>query len=579
MTGIALVAILSFTAAASPQAAPDEVPWGVSSSSSSFRNHADWLPKISAVGVRTVRLFPEWGGLQPAPDSWTWEGCDALVRHAADQKIEINAILMGKPAWTKIGVHAFPMRNLPEWSTWVTTTVAHYKDQVRYWEVWNEGNGGFNDEHHTTVDYARLAAETYAAAKKGDPRAQVGLTVASFDAPYLQRAIRAQADAGHPDSFDYLCIHPYEIADEIGRPNGEIPYLWMTNRLRQALKNAGSLKTNAPIWITEVGRRLDSRPGQAVTEADAARSLVKLYVLALAQGIRRVQWFEAQDPVGEDQGFGLLGRDGRPRASYDAFKTMTQTLGLKPVSLGWVPLGANGRGYGFVFRTESQPVLVAWMPAGETDSSTKLSESVSVIDIAGRKVVLAKGAALPLGETPAFVVPAPADLARLATTNAARPFPWGGDHSSATMVRLDYSGTADPVRGLSPTGSPVIHTFPDGSRGILVERNAPTNYTVHPSFAILATADYYVRVTVRRTMPGNVGMNCIHEVADSQGRSPYKNVGDWFGLSPDDGWQTHTWHLTGASFSTMWGFDFGLRPEQSVTFVIGKLEVSTAPLK
>jgi hypothetical protein len=29
----------------------------------------------------------------------------------------------------------------------------------------------------------------------------------------------------------------------------------------------------------------------------------------------------------------------------------------------------------------------------------------------------------------------------------------------------------------------------------------------------------------------------------------------------------------------MWGYDFCFRPEQSVPFVIGKVEVSTQPLK
>jgi hypothetical protein len=40
----------------------------------------------------------------------------------------------------------------------------------------------------------------------------------------------------------------------------------------------------------------------------------------------------------------------------------------------------------------------------------------------------------------------------------------------------------------------------------------------------------------------------------------------------DTGWQTHTWHVTDASFSKMWGYDFSFRPEQSVPFVIGQVE-------
>jgi hypothetical protein len=72
-------------------------------------------------------------------------------------------------------------------------------------------------------------------------------------------------------------------------------------------------------------------------------------------------------------------------------------------------------------------------------------------------------------------------------------------------------------------------------------------------------------------------MNLIYEVADSKGQTPYKNTGNWFGVTKDNGWQTFTWHVTDASFSKMWGFDFALRPEQSIPFVIGKVEVSTVP--
>ncbi len=35
--------------------------------------------------------------------------------------------------------------------------------------------------------------------------------------------------------------------------------------------------------------------------------------MALAQGVARTEWFEARDPVGEEQGFGLLKRDGSSR--------------------------------------------------------------------------------------------------------------------------------------------------------------------------------------------------------------------------------------------------------------------------
>jgi hypothetical protein len=106
-------------------------PWGISSSSSSFKNHAEWLPKMAAAGVATVRLFPEWRQFEPMKGTWQWDRTDALLKAAAASKIEINAILMGSPPGAK-GTHAFPMNDLDGWSNYVSTVVKRYGPQVRY---------------------------------------------------------------------------------------------------------------------------------------------------------------------------------------------------------------------------------------------------------------------------------------------------------------------------------------------------------------------------------------------------------------------------------------------------------------
>ena len=104
------------------------------------------------------------------------------------------------------------------------------------------------------------------------------------------------------------------------------------------------------------------------------------------------------------------------------------------------------------------------------------------------------------------------------------------------------------------------------------------SFYVPSFFCSLQTREYYVRVTVRRVAAGNVGMNLIYEVADSQGRTPYRNPGN--GLVSDR-IRLADVHLArpDACFAKMWGYDFSIRPEQSSPFVIGKVEVSTEPFK
>lgn len=109
--------------------------------------------------------------------------------------------------------------------------------------------------------------------------------------------------------------------------------------------------------------------------------------------------------------------------------------------------------------------------------------------------------------------------------------------------------------------------------------NHPISFYAHPSFASFQTRDYYVRATARRLAAGNVGMNLRYEVADSQGRSPYANVGQWFGVSKESTWQTYTWHCKNACLSKMWSYDFVISPEQSIPFAIGTIEVSSVPFQ
>ena len=561
-------------------------PWGISSSASSFRNHEGWFPKMTEAGVSTIRMFPEWRGFEPQKGKWNWLDGDRLVKSARDQKLEINAILIGSPPGAK-SVHAFPMEHLDDWAEYVSAVVGRYKNDIRYWEVWNEGNGGFNDGKHTTTDYARLAVATYDAAKKADPKARIGLTVASFDAPYLHQAIRAMVAQGKPNSFDFLCVHPYETADGLADTDGEVPFLWMGHTLRGMLKDAAPDRANAEIWMTEVGHRLASNPDRAVNENDAAIAIAKIYTMSLAQGFSCTQWFEAQDPVGEDQGFGLIARNGSPRATYQTMKTLTRLLGESPKYEGWLALDQLRRSYGFVFTGRSEPVLITWLPSGYKFEPLRagigFKKDVEVSNAVNPTTsTLLAGQQLTMSAIPTFFAGVPEDVVHKARENAGKNFPWGGDYSSTKTISYEVS-PSDQMRGVFPRNRSRYPTvsFPDGTGGLLVEGdiNHPISFYVHPTFASFQTKDYYVRATVRRIAAGNVGMNLRYEVADSQGRSPYTNVGQWFGVTQESTWQTHTWHCQDACFSKMWGYDFVISPEQSVPFAIGKVEVSTVPFE
>ena len=273
--------------------------------------------------------------------------------------------------------------------------------------------------------------------------------------------------------------------------DGEVAFLWMERTVRDMLKASAPERANAEIWITEVGHRIEKKAGRTITEQDAAKALAKIYTMSLAQKIACTQWFEAQDPIGEDPGFGLLNREGKLRPSYTAVKTLTTHLGATPRYLGWLTLGRNDRGYGFVFEGPSGPILVAWMPAGMTDKSTVFASDVPITDaVTSTTSLLKSGQHLSLTDSPALIAKLPPDLVNQAVSNTAKPFPWGGDFSAVKTVSCQ-PGLPDANPGITQVGrakSPIV-TFPDGSTGILVQGaiSHPVSFTIHPSFAKFST--------------------------------------------------------------------------------------------
>ena len=205
-----------------------------------------------------------------------------------------------------------------------------------------------------------------------------------------------------------------------------------------------------------MGHRIEKRKDRVVTEEDAANTLVKVYTMSLAQGVARTQWFEGRDPVGEDQGFGLLKRDGSPRLSYQMLKTLQTHLGPAPKYQGWLALGQGGRGYGFVFQGKTAAVLVGWMPAGQTDKTRVFASDVEVTHAPNpASKTLKAGQPLELTDVPVLVVGLPPEMVKQARANAARPFPWGGDHSTpARTVSLQPSLAGAKPRNLPDRSGP-----------------------------------------------------------------------------------------------------------------------------
>lgn len=185
----------------------------------------------------------------------------------------------------------------------------------------------------------------------------MGLTVASVDIIYLEQTL----DAGAAESFDYICVHPYETLGTVDAGQ-EALFFGIVPTVRKLLQAKAPTKLNAEIQFTELGEAL----GKSVTNITQAVSLVKAYTLGIAQGASKIDWFEAS---GNRYNMGLVDDKGNAHPAYTALQRLTKHLGPTPQFVGWLRWNAPRDEYGFVFvDTNDNHVMVAWGPPVNTVS-------------------------------------------------------------------------------------------------------------------------------------------------------------------------------------------------------------------
>jgi polysaccharide biosynthesis protein PslG len=522
-------------------------PWGTCSSAEWFGEYPRFNPMLAQAGVRWSRFFPEWSTIQPKADTWNWKPADDYLADAAKNGIGVSGGFwyFAKWATTTGDTRTSPIKDLKDWSAYVTASVSRYKDRITDWEVYNEFNGSFSNSKNKPKEYADLVVAAYGAAKQADPKARIGISCANFDLGFFDGAIKAGA-GGH---FDFLCVHPYENTGSIAS-GGEDGFLSMAGSIRKLLAD-NKQRSDIALWITEFGIQSTVKP-DAAKDALQAEVLVKSHVMALAQGFERLCWFEARGPsYGHGTDHGIIRQDWTLRPCYDAFTVMTGVLGEVPRYVGWLNL-ADG-GYGFVFEGAKGPVLSAWSSKGVARTVT-FSGDVHLTDVAGKDTPLPAGQALKLGSSPLWISGVPGEMLALAQQNAGKPFPWGGDFSNVSEVSctLGATNTEHGITQRNPQTTPVVnmldHSFRRSNR-----KDGEGHYAyfrVDPQFASFGTKDLEITVVARRAEPGKASaINICYESLKG-----YRGTGSSKPMTDD--WTEYTWKVDDANFVGGWGWNF-----------------------
>jgi hypothetical protein len=266
-------------------------------------------------GVKWSREQFDWSGIEPARGKFDFSFHDRMVDVAHEHGMHVYGLLCYWTPWTK----PYTKEGIEDFARYAEETARHYKDRIQHWEVWNEPNIFFWAGPKEL--YAELLARTYDAVKRGNPDATViGVSTAHVDLEFVEKAMKLGG------KFDAVSVHPY-------RPTlDDAAYI-------AELKAAEKL-TGKPVWISEIGwpvhRAGDEHsidPYYTTTPRQQAGLIVRSYIGALAAGVKNITWYNFRDDGNDlffnEQNFGILTEDLRPKPAYRAYATMARMLSGK----------------------------------------------------------------------------------------------------------------------------------------------------------------------------------------------------------------------------------------------------------
>ncbi|MBV9469948.1 MAG: endo-1,4-beta-xylanase [Abitibacteriaceae bacterium] len=283
-----------------------------------------------------------WGEMEPKKGEWKWDKADWLIDFYMRNHVNMLPILSYSASWMKQSPHT--PEDYADFADYVARVVARYKDRVHYWEVWNEPNiPTFWKPKPDPVAYTELLKAAYNAAHKADPDCViVGAAANETDINWLLDI----AKNGGMKYMDAISIHPYSMADG---PE-EMDLSRQLQNVKTFLRSQG--RPDLPIWITEMGWTSTINDQAAMDKA--ARYMVQSYVIAAAEGVQHLFWFNLQDWTenGKLEGWGLTSPELQPKTALRVYRNLVDSLKGARFS-GYLPI-QSGEGYVF------SDLVIAW---------------------------------------------------------------------------------------------------------------------------------------------------------------------------------------------------------------------------
>jgi hypothetical protein len=276
------------------------------------------LAKVKAAGIAWIRIDINWSVIEASKGRFTFTEVDRVVNYASCIGLSIYASIAYTPAWAngKKGIN-FPAANVQDWKNFVARTIARYKNQVKYWGIWNEPNIKNFFALGKDIYVQQILLPAAQAIRGADPAAFIvgpelaHLTSAGSEWYFWMKYILDNAG----NHFDIISHHLYE----------DLGVYFMYELLEQGDKFIPAVKTiieesgqgGKPFWITETGWNTShfSEPMQA------SRYLDMLHNRARRNYPEKVFFYEIiDDPRASTGPFGILRSNLSAKPAYDTYR-------------------------------------------------------------------------------------------------------------------------------------------------------------------------------------------------------------------------------------------------------------------
>jgi polysaccharide biosynthesis protein PslG len=341
-----------------------------------FRNyvHPADAARMARGGIRSMRLSFDWFGVEGTKGTYQWGKLDRVVGNLASQGVTTLPVLFGTPRWAvkdlpanpfpasargaavtpfnappSGNATAYPPVLTPEatagWNAFLAAAAARYGPGGSYWsgtypqrwpgaaprpietwQIWNEPNIPLAFWPAVNVErYGKLVRMSARAIRGVDPNARIALAglpgrVDYRGVKFVNMLFRRMPHISR--YFDLVAFHPY--APTLKASLGQL------ENLRRVLRRHGDGRV--PLWVSEIGwgsgdpRKNHFNEGPGGQARMLTRAFAKLDRNRKQLRLRRVSWFDWQDPHRNDPNCGWCGRAGlidyrgHRKPAWDAFR-------------------------------------------------------------------------------------------------------------------------------------------------------------------------------------------------------------------------------------------------------------------